>query len=452
MTRPVTLGRRSVVAGLGAGALAVGAGAAVSAPDLRVRREISDLEKWYPAELDRYRRGVAEMRRSAAGDTAWERNATIHAARCGIGAADIHGSWFFLPWHRAFLWVTELNLQHALGDDKLALPYWHWPVLGAIPASFRTGPLEHPRGRLELDPVEYDLTAGMAPDRFVGEYTLQAGRPVVSRLGFGGYADTRVVSTELEKQPHGSVHNGVGNRVSDMSNIKWSPRDPVFFGHHGNLDRLWEVWRGQPSSAQRNSEPWADRTFGDVTYDFFDLRTGAVRTIRMAEMRETASLGYRYALPGEGPSGPPSTPVDSGRPAAGPVAPDPSRLGAPVARGQATVDAPPLAVSGGPPVRTRAVLTVQDVQVPPGVGVTVAIYLTDRAKPNFNPAEAVFVGVAGFVSQPTENRISLALDVTNALPRTRIDRGRVGVVLVPLGQKDAPPLRVGGYRIKVSSE
>ncbi|GAB3397550.1 tyrosinase family protein [Massilia agilis] len=52
----------------------------------------------------------------------------------------------------------------------------------------------------------------------------------------------------LEAQPHNLVHRCVGSRdcnfvdamgfMTDML----SPVDPIFFLHHGNMDRLWDVW------------------------------------------------------------------------------------------------------------------------------------------------------------------------------------------------------------------
>ena len=48
----------------------------------------------------------------------------------------------------------------------------------------------------------------------------------------------------LEGQPHNKVHMSVGGRKSPfgLMSQNLSPLDPVFFLHHCNIDRLWDVW------------------------------------------------------------------------------------------------------------------------------------------------------------------------------------------------------------------
>jgi hypothetical protein len=447
----MTVQRRSILTGIGASAvgLAIPGVGTQAQTGLRVRREISDLEKYYPQELDRLARAIKAMTISKAGTTAWEQNATIHANRCGVPSGEIHYTYNFYPWHRGFLWMTEQNLQFALGDAQVTLPYWHWPVVGGVPKSFQKGDLSHPRGRLTLDASEYDYQKALTDGQtFLGAYKVVGGRAEITKIAFGGY-DKRVVSTSaLEATPHGSVHNGIGD---DMGNLKWSPRDPIFYGHHCNLDRMWEIWRGAPNSPQRKSEPWSDTNFANQAFDYFDLKTGATRTITMAQIKETSTLGYRYAAVGEGPSGAPSVPVVGAPPPGGLKAPNAALLGAPVARGDASITAPSLPVAGGPPPKTRAILTIQDVALPAGQGVTVAVYLADRTMKTFSPARAVFVGTVGLVRQGADGKVSLALDVSDGLRKTRIQAGHVSVVLVPLRSKGAP-LQVGGYKINVVPE
>jgi len=451
------IGRRSVIASLGAGAGLSLLGTALGAETttLRVRREIGDLEKSFPAELDLFRRAVAAMTSSAAGKSAWERNAEIHAAHCGVGpGAEIHRTIRFLPWHRAFLWMTERNLQHAVGSEQVALPYWHWPVARGVPGSFRSGALSHPRANLHLGAADYQYAQAMdSTDRYVGELETVSGRTVVRQIGFGGYPGDFALSA-LEGTPHGSVHNRIGNDTTagvqhDMGNIRWSPRDPIFFGHHGNLDRLWEIWRGAAGSKQRGTEPWTDSAFANASFSFFDLSTGLTRPVRLVETRDLAELGYRYAPPGEGPTGSPAAAVAGTRQSTAPVAPDPSELGAPLASGDAALSSGSLGASSGFPAATRAILTIRGISVPRDRGVTVAVYLTRRDVP-FKASDAHFAGMTAVVSQPTASTVSVAMDVTAALRATRIDKGKVTVVLVPVGERSGRALAIEGYDIRVT--
>lgn len=52
----------------------------------------------------------------------------------------------------------------------------------------------------------------------------------------------------LEARPHNSVHRCLGSRDCNFVEARGfmgdmlSPVDPIFFLHHGNMDRLWDVW------------------------------------------------------------------------------------------------------------------------------------------------------------------------------------------------------------------
>jgi tyrosinase len=63
----------------------------------------------------------------------------------------------------------------------------------------------------------------------------------------------------LEGFPHNKVHNYIGGvgpldpgPYGNMTNFL-SPVDPIFFLHHSNMDRLWDVWTRKQ---QRNGQPW----------------------------------------------------------------------------------------------------------------------------------------------------------------------------------------------------
>jgi len=70
--------------------------------------------------------------------------------------------------------------------------------------------------------------------------------------GFGGvdpgFSHGGRVHGALETQPHDWVHGLIGGGRSNldiglMSNPDTAALDPIFWLHHANIDRLWQVWR-----------------------------------------------------------------------------------------------------------------------------------------------------------------------------------------------------------------
>lgn len=51
----------------------------------------------------------------------------------------------------------------------------------------------------------------------------------------------------LENIPHGPVHIWCGDpnqpNLEDMGNFYSAGFDPIFFGHHSNVDRMWSIWK-----------------------------------------------------------------------------------------------------------------------------------------------------------------------------------------------------------------
>src|SRR5205814_339845 len=51
----------------------------------------------------------------------------------------------------------------------------------------------------------------------------------------------------LEGQPHNNVHNCIGGMSTQQNSggfmqANLSPVDPIFWLHHSNVDRIWDVW------------------------------------------------------------------------------------------------------------------------------------------------------------------------------------------------------------------
>lgn len=86
----------------------------------------------------------------------------------------------------------------------------------------------------------------------------------------------------LEGQPHNLVHNCIGGAgaidpgpYGNMTN-NLSPVDPIFFLHHANMDRLWDVWTRKQKSLNQPYLPKPDdlKVLSDEPFLFFVDATG----------------------------------------------------------------------------------------------------------------------------------------------------------------------------------
>ena len=168
----------------------------------------------------------------------------------------------FLPWHRVYLLKTEAMGQAI--DPQFFIPYWDWtanrqvpPFLANFLPNIRTpaphiGVTRHPGPSNQL-PTAADINTVKNQSANFDDFT------------------------NAIDAPHGQVHNWMGGT---MSNNQDSPADPIFWTHHGMIDKIWAEWQvnhpGQnsnPSPAWRQLKPWAET---------------------VAQVRDISALGYAY--------------------------------------------------------------------------------------------------------------------------------------------------------------
>jgi tyrosinase len=90
----------------------------------------------------------------------------------------------------------------------------------------------------------------------------------------------------LEGNAHNNVHNNIGGWMPTAS----SPRDPIFFMHHCNIDRIWAVWNLQnPNSSDKL---WTDMPFNN---NFLNV-DGSFWSPKVSDLYDPAALGYTYGL------------------------------------------------------------------------------------------------------------------------------------------------------------
>lgn len=308
---------------------------ALGSPEPVIRSDIADIA---PGPLARLEAAVGEMQRRSQEDrddpSGWHAHALSHMVVCAAANSDerqVHGSWWFLPFHRAYLAVTEWKLRAISGDPTLALPYWNWSSERAIPAAFaRAGsPLAVARRytpKRPLRPVEVDCLAHDPSRARLGVAALEASAfcantPEQIPASFGGVARPNPAGwharSRIEAVPHGTIHNYVGGEsrdgaLGDMTELATAALDPLFFAHHANIDRLWEIWRRDPE--RRASEPTLP-DFREQAF-VFAWMDGSPLSVTVGETLETARLGYAYrslavfrdAAPAD-PEGPAASPL-----------------------------------------------------------------------------------------------------------------------------------------------
>lgn len=289
----------------------------------RIRRNIWKLPTWNPTILW-YARAVKALKdRDFAKVTSWRYLAAMHGIDEEIWRSfgwikpvetlpqtpDFqtrdrdqcqHHGWYFLPWHRGYLAAFEAIIRAAIAElngpaNSWALPYWNYSDAGdanarKLPAAFATStwpdagtnPLFEDRrygrgdGVVVIRPIDVDVSTALKDSLFEGAI---GGSP-----GFGGVrtpfqhnADRRGEGL-LEQVPHDTVHGLVGGAKTGtnpndphnwglMSSPATAGLDPIFWIHHANIDRLWEVWLKRDVRFTNPTLPsWLDGPTGRQTF------------------------------------------------------------------------------------------------------------------------------------------------------------------------------------------
>jgi tyrosinase len=257
---------------------------AQTASSPRVRSEASTAAG--AANLVIYRAAVRYMRSLPSTDRrSWAYQVSIHNNWCP------HRNWYLLPWHREYLLALEniirgLSTAKVPNASKFAMPYWNWTNHGTLPPAFTastSGGTPNP-----LYNSTRDLAAsGSIPSEAVSTTVMQS---IYLQTKFIGSGATKASDNQrksaiagiLEATPHNIVHNTIGGDMATML----SPRDPIFFLHHANIDRIWASWNRQ-GGANPTQTAWRDRTFTNN----FARPAGTLYSIAV---RNISDVAYRY--------------------------------------------------------------------------------------------------------------------------------------------------------------
>jgi polyphenol oxidase len=416
----------------------------------------------------------------------WYGQGIMHCWYCSgaldsIAGPEIHGGWFFLPWHRAYLHFHEQILGHLIGDSSFALPYWDWDTPGRnrFPPAYmdppdQTNPL--------FDPFRAVGSEDRIPDILTGPATMKR---VMGQANFGLFAGVSEGASgrmgAIEGAPHGGVHLWVTNPTQfippriNMGVLGTAAFDPVFYAHHANIDRLWAVWlntqadppHANPPEIAAEGEESTGPNWWNQLFHFYDQRRQWTQIeVRQVIDHET-SLRYRY----QQPMSPPATPIVLSSVAAASRGASKERSVVPVSKTLLDISVPPggavltpdpqtLRAVAPPPAAAalreatepsssrRLILRIDGVEVPSDRAALVNVFLNHpeatAATPTSDPG---FVGSIVLVPSTTPNvghvHVSVrnfSFDVTDKLGSEPAAPGaELTVTLVPFQGNDTRP-------------
>uniref|UniRef100_A0A0E0JPQ4 Tyrosinase copper-binding domain-containing protein n=1 Tax=Oryza punctata TaxID=4537 RepID=A0A0E0JPQ4_ORYPU len=271
----------------------------------------------------KFNRAIAAMKALPPDDPrSFAAQASVHCAYCdgsyspdGFPGLDlqVHNSWLFMPFHRCYLYFFERILGSLIGDPTFAIPFWNWdaPDGMRMPAMYaeESSPLfDRRRNGRHVPPKLIDLDYNGREPRFTDNQQVDHNLRVMYRqmislsptpsLFFGSpYRagdDPNQGPGPVENIPHGPVHIWCGDPEQpageDMGNFYSAGRDPLFYAHHANIDRMWSVWKGLDP---RRHTDLTDPDWLDASFLFYDEDPKLVR-IRVRDVLDMDMLRYRY--------------------------------------------------------------------------------------------------------------------------------------------------------------
>lgn len=318
----------------------------------RVRKSFYDLTD---GEVRNLCKAIGYMKGSIPiGDpTQWQSYANIHMKHCTASDAthpQVHWGWHFLPWHRGYIFFLERILANILttklniDGTKFAYPFWDWCAHQEIPntkerearglASPLFGYDLTQENMVKQDNLGFDNLAlfegnraptiqksKMSPDNEVSpdskahiqecknymspEYINLVLTTPWEQFGGKPVTDRATGQGLMEAGPHNDGHDWVGMRYGSnrcMGTLRYAAEDPIFFMHHGNIDRVFSLYK--------NPMPDLDGPWGQQTYTFTDI-DGSPVTVTIKDIMTKMTSTISYAVPSDNNLTPPSGPSSS---------------------------------------------------------------------------------------------------------------------------------------------
>jgi tyrosinase len=298
----VTTRRTLLKAATATGAVSVFSGVvpglkAWAAPPPRVRRCVNDMKDGDP-DLETYRDFVGIMlARPKTNPVSWIGFSNQHGDENEAKFCP-HGDWYFLPWHREYMLMYERAAATLTKNPRFAMPYWDWTALPDYPAAFAAATYKGKPNPLFVKGRNVLKGKNALTNKVVGQAVMDEiyGETVFEAFGTSRNQDQDNLDPawvprgggsqgKLESTPHNLVHNRIGVFMPELN----SPRDPIFFMHHGNIDRIWATWNAM--GRLNSTDPlW----LGMVFKNNYIAPDGKTYSRGVKDLLDIAPLGYTY--------------------------------------------------------------------------------------------------------------------------------------------------------------
>ncbi|KAE8728795.1 Polyphenol oxidase II [Hibiscus syriacus] len=275
--------------------------------------------------LDKFKEAMEKMKALPEDDPRnFMQQANVHCAYCNGGydngdqnqELQIHFSWLFYPFHRWYLYFYERILGKMIDDPNFAMPFWNWdsPRGMVIPEMYvdPNSPLyDEKRNENHQPPKMLDLDYAGTEEELSKRDLIKSNLSVMYRqmvsnktasLFHGQPYRTGDKPSPgmgaIENNPHTAVHRWVGDKKQpyseDMGNFYSAGRDPLFYAHHSNVDRMWNIWKSLPGKKPgKKRTDFADTDWLDSSFLFYDENANLNR-VKVRDALDTRNLGYDY--------------------------------------------------------------------------------------------------------------------------------------------------------------
>lgn len=150
---------------------------------------------------------------------------------------------FFLPWHRMYQFQMENRIRGVASVPEagyLCVPYWDWRLENTSATVTWDDP-----GFLQLNAINtssYTITRNFSTVTLANATDINNLLAIPTLLPVPPSPGLKSITVNRFSYRSESWHDRGHNFIGGTMGGSTSPRDPIFYLHHGFIDKLWQDW------------------------------------------------------------------------------------------------------------------------------------------------------------------------------------------------------------------